>query len=348
LVVIWVLVGGRTSLMGAFAGTVIVQGLSFELGRAEGILTGQTPLVLGLLFVLFALLLPGGLVPGAISLWHRAEQRRVRSSPTQLPPAGADIAPGGGEQSAAEKPSSGVSRLEVRNLSKAFGGQNALDEINLEFAGPGLYCIIGPNGAGKSTLFNLLLGRYPHTNGWILLDGRDITRMPLHKRAHSIGVKLQHPTGFPGLSVHENTWLAAYSRYRDAELANRRTGEMLAQVCLSARARDVAGDLSHGEQQWLELAITLARNPPIILLDEPTAGMTTGEALELAPVIQQLADRHIVIVVEHDMTFVDRLKSVVIVLHRGKVFAQGTIEELRTNGAVLDIYLGRSKHVGDS
>jgi branched-chain amino acid transport system permease protein len=348
LVVIWVLVGGRMSLLGAFVGTLIVEGLSFNLGRAGGILIGQTPLVLGIVFVLFVLLLPGGLIPGGASLWRWGEQRLVRAKSQPTPPAVVDAAPAVHEGSAIDEQLSGGTRLEVRDLSKAFGGQNALDEISLEFVGPGLYCIIGPNGAGKSTLFNLLLGRYPPTNGRILLDGRDITRMPLHRRAHTIGVKLQHPTVFLGLTVHENIWLAAYARGRDAELAHRRTLGLLAHVRLSARASDLAGDLSHGERQWLELAISLAQNPPIILLDEPTAGMTRAETLELVPVVQQLANRHIVIVVEHDMTFVDRLKAFVIVLHRGRVFARGAIEELRKSEAVLDIYLGRSKHVADS
>jgi branched-chain amino acid transport system permease protein len=350
LVVIWVLVGGRMSLLGAFAGTLIVQALSFNLGGAGGILRGQTPLVLGIVFVLFVLLLPGGLIPCAMSLWRWGKQHLVPVAPqsTQVPAAHVDPASALGEASLGDKPLSDQNRLEVRDLSKTFGGQNAVNEISLEFVGPGLYCIIGPNGAGKSTLFNLLLGRYPPTNGRILLDGRDITRMPLHRRAHMIGVKLQHPTVFPGLAVRENTWLAAYAQCRDTELADRQARGLLARVRLSARAGDLAGDLSHGEQQWLELAIALAQNQPIILLDEPTAGMTRGETLQIVPVVQQLADRHIVIVVEHDMTFVDRLKSLVIVLHQGKVFAQGAINELRENEAVIDIYLGRSKHVGDS
>jgi branched-chain amino acid transport system permease protein len=350
LVVIWVLVGGRMSLLGAFAGTLIVQALSFNLGGAGGILSGQTPLVLGIVFVLFVLLLPGGLIPSATSLWRWGKQHLVRVEPqsTQGPAAHVDAAPAVREDFVGDKLLSDHSRLEVRDLSKAFGGQNAVNEISLEFVGPGLFCIIGPNGAGKSTLFNLLLGRYSPTNGRILLDGRDITRMPLHKRARMIGVKLEHPTVFPGLTVHENTWLAAYAKCRDTEIADRQARGLLARVRLSARAGDLAGDLSHGEQQWLELAIALAQNPPIILLDEPTAGMTRGESLQVVPVVQQLADRHIVIVVEHDMTFVDRLKTPVVVFHQGKVFAQGTINELRENEAVIDIYLGRRQHVGDS
>lgn len=351
LVVIWVLVGGRMSLLGAFAGTLIVQALSFNLGRAGGILSGQTPLVLGIVFVLFVLVLPGGVIPSAISLWRWGKQRLVRVQPRsmQIPAAHVDVAPAIGEDadSVGDRPLSDRIRLEVRDLSKAFGGQTAVNEISLEFVGPRLYCIIGPNGAGKSTLFNLLLGRYRPTNGRILLDGQDITRMPLYRRARMIGVKLQHPTVFPGLTVHENTWLAAYAQCRDTEFADRQACGSLARVHLSARAGDLAGDLSHGEQQRVELAIPLAQNPPIILLDEPTAGMTRGETLQVVPVVQQLADRHIVIVVEHDMTFVDRLKALVIVLHQGKVFAEGAIHELRENEAVIDIYLGR-KRVGDS
>jgi branched-chain amino acid transport system permease protein len=350
LVVIWVLVGGRMSLLGAFAGTLIVQGLSFKLGGAGGILTGQTPLVLGIVFVLFVLLLPGGLVPAATSLWRWGERRLVgvESQSTQASRPHLDAPTAVREDSVADEPLSGLRRLAVCGLSKAFGGQNAVNAVSLEFAGPGLYCIIGPNGAGKSTLFNLLLGRYRPTSGRILLDGRDITRMPLYRRAHMIGVKLQHPIVFPGLTVHENTWLAAYAKCRDTERADRRSRELLGQVRLSARAGDLAGELSHGEQQWLELALALVQNPPIILLDEPTAGMTRAETLQLVPVVQQLADRHIVIVVEHDMVFVERLQALVIVLDQGKVFAQGAIEELRKNEAVVDIYLGRRKHVGDS
>jgi branched-chain amino acid transport system permease protein len=350
LVVIWVLVGGRTSLAGAFAGTLVVQALSFKLGGAGGILTGQTPLVLGIVFVGFVLLLPGGLVPSAVSLWRWGQRRLVLIKPESMQPPAArlDAVPTVDKDPIGDESSPARSQLEVRALSKSFGGHNAVHEISLEFLGPGLYCIIGPNGAGKSTFFNLLLGRCPPTDGRILLNGQDITGAPLHRRAHMIGVKLQLPTVFPGLSVHENIWLAAYARCRDAGLAHRQARGLLARVRLLTRAGDLAGDLSHGEQQWLELAIALAQNPPIILLDEPTAGMTRGETLQIVPVIQQLADRHMVIVVEHDMAFVDRLNALVLVLHQGKVFAQGSIEDVRRNEAVVDIYLGRRKHVGDS
>jgi branched-chain amino acid transport system permease protein len=350
LVLIWVLVGGRTSLLGAFAGTFIVQALSFNLGTAGGLLAGQTPLVLGIVLVLFVLLLPGGLIPSGMSLWRWGKQRLVGTShaSTQAQ-AQVDAAAAVRERSIDVKALPDRSRLEVRELSKTFGGQNAVDGVSLEFAGPGLYCIIGPNGAGKSTLFNLLLGRYPATNGRILLDGRDITSMPLYKRAHAIGAKLQHPTVFSGLTAHENAWLAVYAKCRNAELASHQASGLLERVGLSARTGHLAGDLSHGEQSWLELAVALAQDSPIILLDEPTDGLTRAEALQVVPMVQQLADRHIMIVVEHDMTFVDRLKeTLVIVLHEGKVFAKGAMNELRKNDAVIDIYLGRSRHVGDS
>ena len=348
LVVIWVLVGGRTSLLGAFAGTLIVQALSFNLGGAEGILSGQTPLILGAVFVVFVLLLPGGLVPSAVSLWQRAHRRRVFKPPpydvatrhANQPPVfrdndAADVAPVRRE-------------LEVSNLSKTFGGQSAIDQISLKFPGPALYCIIGPNGAGKSTLFNLLVGRYPPTHGRIDFDGQDVTQMPPHRRAKMVGVKLQQPAVFPGLTVHENAWLAAYARCRDTTRAERRAQGLLERVHLSARGADLAADLSHGEQHWLELAIALAQDPPAILLDEPTAGMTSAERLIVVAMVQELADRHIVIVVEHDMAFVESLQAPLIVLHQGKVLAQGTIGELRGSEAVIDIYLGRGRHAGSS
>jgi branched-chain amino acid transport system permease protein len=338
------------SLLGSFAGTLIVQAMSFNLGGAGGPLTGQAPLVLGIVLVLFVLLLPGGLVPSTISVWRWGQQRLVRVEPrsTRAQADHVDAATAICRKTVGGESLPDRSRLEVRNLTKAFGGQIAVDGIGLEFAGPGLYCLIGPNGAGKSTFFNLLLGRHFPTDGQILLDGRDITRMPLYRRARMMGVKLQHPSVFPRLAVHENIWLAAYAACRDTELADRRALELLPRVGLSARTGDLAADLSHGEQQWLELAVALAQDPPIILLDEPTAGMTRAETLQIVPVIQRLADRHMVIVVEHDMPFVDRLKALVIVLHQGKVFAKGTINQLRENEAVTEIYLGRRKHVGDS
>jgi branched-chain amino acid transport system permease protein len=202
---------------------------------------------------------------------------------------------------------------------------------------------VGPNGAGKSTFFNLLVGRYAPTSGRILADGQDLGRIPLYRRAGIVGVKLQQPSVFPGLTVRENAWLAAYARSRDVVRADQDAHGLLDRLRLSGRANDLAGDLSHGEQQWLELSMVLARNPPIILLDEPTAGMTRGETLQVVPVVRQLAQLHIVIVVEHDMTFVEELKAPVVLLHQGKVFAEGSIEELRANEAVLDIYLGRSQ-----
>jgi branched-chain amino acid transport system permease protein len=347
LVVIWVLVGGRESFVGAFLGTIIVQALSFNLGGASGVLSGQAPLVLGTVLVLLVLLLPGGLVPNAASWWQWARQRLVRAGPDSTQAVHVDAPPPGRADSIGAGLRSDRHRLEIHNLSKVFGGQNAVNEINLEFMGPGLYCIIGPNGAGKSTLFNLLLGRYPPTSGRILLDGRDITRMPLCRRAVMIGAKLQHPTVFSRLTVYGNAWLPAYAGCRDTELADRRAREVLARVRLSARAGDLAGELAHGEQQWLELAITLAQDPPIVLLDEPTAGMTRGETLQVAPLVEQLGDRHTVIVIEHDMTFVDQLKAPIIVLHQGRVFAEGRISELRDDEEVIDLYLGRRKHVGD-
>jgi branched-chain amino acid transport system permease protein len=345
LVVIWVLVGGRTSLFGAFVGVILVQALANTFGGTGGVLSGQTPLLLGAIFILFVLLLPGGLVPSATLLWRRVAERRPRESSaagssSKRVPSRAEQPIGDSGNAATDR--LGGSRLEVQDLSKVFGGVVAVDGVSVGLDGPGLYSIVGPNGAGKSTFFNLLVGRYAPTSGRILADGQDLGRIPLYRRAGIVGVKLQQPSVFPGLTVRENAWLAAYARSRDVVRADQDAHGLLDRLRLSGRANDLAGDLSHGEQQWLELSMVLARNPPIILLDEPTAGMTRGETLQVVPVVRQLAQLHIVIVVEHDMTFVEELKAPVVLLHQGKVFAEGSIEELRANEAVLDIYLGRS------
>lgn len=350
LVVIWVLVGGRVSLFGAFVGALLVQALSNYFGGAGGLLSGQTPLALGIVFVLFVLLLPGGLIPTSLSLAREGHWRlRQVFRPPEAVPAPAGAGPAMAYGASNDPGRNGVTRLETRELAKAFGGLQAVDGVSLHFDGPRLYSLIGPNGAGKSTFFNLLTGRYPPTRGQIVVNGQDISHWPAHKRARTIiGVKLQQPSVFRGLTVQENVWLAAYARYRNPRRAEEEATQLLERVALSARARDLAGDLSHGEQQWLEIAMVLALEPPIILLDEPTAGMTRGETLQIVPVVQQLAQRHTVIVVEHDMTFVDRLGAPVIVLHQGKVLAEGQMNELRRNESVLDIYLGRGSHAGGS
>jgi len=236
--------------------------------------------------------------------------------------------------------------LVAGDLKKSFGGVRALDGVSIEFPALGIHCLIGPNGAGKSTFFNLLVGRFRPTAGRIFLGGEDITRLPPYRRARrGIGMKLQVPSLYPGLPVRENVWLACYAASRDVREADWRADDMLAWVGLAHRAGELAGSLSHGEQQWLEIGMTLAASPRIILLDEPSAGMTREETHRTVEIVRRLAETASVVVVEHDMEFVRHMGAPITVFHQGRVFAQGTLEELRRDTRVLDVYLGRDRRV---
>ena len=332
LVAIWVLVGGRRSLVGAFAGVVLIQALTTELGGSGGT---ATPLVLGGILIAIVLFLPEGLIPTARDLLTRA-------IPALRPVAPATPEPRGSAPRADAANGSPGARLEVVDLRRTFGGLVALDGVSASFGAKGVHCLIGPNGAGKSTLFNLLIGRHRPTSGEAVLDGKSVTRWRPDRRARGgIGIKLQVPSLFTDLSAFENVWLAAYGRARDTGAATQQAVDTLNELGLSDRAHDPAGQLSHGDQQWLEIGMVMAQGPRLILLDEPTAGMTREETVRTARLVSRLGEGASVIVVEHDMHFVRELDAPVTLLHEGKVFAEGSIEQLRQDPRILDIYLGR-------
>jgi branched-chain amino acid transport system permease protein len=337
LVAIWVMVGGRRSLIGAFAGTILIQALTTELGGSGGT---ATPLVLGAILIGIVLFLPEGLIPtgrAAATRWIPA----LRPSPPPLPE------PRSAQHALASSNGRPGARLEVVDLRRSFGGLVALDGVSVSFKPKGVHCLIGPNGAGKSTLFNLLVGRFSPNSGEAFLDGTSLTRWRPDQRArHGIGIKLQVPSLFTELSVLENVWLAAYRRVRDPHEATRSAVDTLAWLDLRPRARDPAGQLAHGEQQWLEIAMVLAQGPRVILLDEPTAGMTREETRRTVGLVTELGEHASVVVVEHDMHFVRELDAPVTLLHEGRVFANGRIEELRQDQRILDIYLGRGASEG--
>jgi branched-chain amino acid transport system permease protein len=206
-----------------------------------------------------------------------------------------------------------------------------------------VHCLIGPNGAGKSTCFNLLTGRYRPTKGEVRLGPTDITRLRPDQRARlGLGIKLQVPSFYAPLTAFENVWLAAYARLADGRASDRRAWAVLAGLGLSAKAGLTAGSLSHGEHQWLEIGMVVAGEPVVILLDEPTAGMSREETLRTVELVRALATDATVVVVEHDMEFVRVLDAPVTMFHEGRVFARGGIDELRADDRVLDIYLGRT------
>ncbi len=343
-VIVWVMFGGRTSMAGAFVGAAVVNGVSdladrLEIGGGTPFF-GQTPLILGALLIATVFLLPGGLLPTVAAV----VSGRARGRGTPLGEEGEEdqAAPVESLPTALRPHTGAGDSLELVAMRKAFGGLVVIDGVDLSFSGPGVHCLLGPNGAGKSTLFALVAGKYRPSAGNVLLNGAKITKLSVHQRAQrGLGFKTQVPSVFRELTVGENLWLAAHASARKET-----TSEDLAEVALrwsglSVRRKELAGDLPHGQQQWLEIAMVLSGRPRLVLLDEPTAGMTAEETRRMSEVIGQLGRDARVLVVEHDMDFVRQLNPETTVLHQGRLFAKGTLATLRQDERVLDVYLGR-------
>lgn len=349
LVVIWVLVGGRGTLYGPFIGVILVQALSTNLASTTGFVSENGPLLLGALLILIVLVLPGGLLPVTVNAVRRvAASRRGAGGP-----AGADVddeddvTPRTTSVPEELRPSRETSsgQLNTIGAGRSFGAVHAVKEVSLSFTGPGIYSLIGPNGAGKSTYFSLLTGRNSPTRGDIVLDDRSIRRLAPSKRARlGIGVKMQKPSVFPGLSPRENLWLAGYAQGGGATRADDLVGIVSSILPPDVLRDTTAGALSHGEMQWLDIGMVLAGTPRFVLLDEPAAGMTRAETASMVPLLRSLAEHVCVLVVEHDMDFVASLQGEVVVLHEGSVFTRGSIDDVRRNQRVMDIYLGRGTY----
>ena len=233
--------------------------------------------------------------------------------------------------------------LETRGLVKEFGVLRAVDGVDFVLRRGELRCLIGPNGAGKSTFFHLLAGTLKPTAGSIRFKGLDLTRLhPFQIARAGIGIKFQVPRVFDQLTVAENLWLSANFRHG-------RTGvgpvveRVLQEIRFADRRGTLAAHLAHGDRQWVEIGMVLAADPELILLDEPTAGMTRVEARRTADLVREINRRASVIVVEHDMNFVRHLAAGVTVLHRGAILAEGSMDEIRDNDVVRDIYLGKRR-----
>ncbi len=235
--------------------------------------------------------------------------------------------------------------LETRGLEKRFGGFKAVDDLSLTVDEGELHCLIGPNGAGKSTFFKLILGRYRPTGGSVWFKGRDLGRLIAAERIRrGISVKMQVPGVFPELPVEQNLIIALQSHFSREELPHE-VERLLAFAELTADARKLAGNLSHGQMQWLELAMAVGVHPTLLLLDEPTAGMSPEETHKTGEMVMALnREGMTVLVVEHDMAFVRQIAKKVSVLHVGKLFAQGDIATISDSEAVQEIYLGKGQH----
>jgi len=241
--------------------------------------------------------------------------------------------------------------LSLKAVTVDFDGFKALDSLELSLPSGSLTAVIGPNGAGKSTLCDAVIGRVRPTAGQVLFHGEEISRLPEHTIvARGICRKFQTPGVLVGLSVFDNLaiacgdrrWWRAFGLKPDAQ-TTAKVDETLVLIGLQDRRDVLAGELSHGEKQWLEIGMVVATGCELLLLDEPTAGMGAAETRRTAEIIRRLVGARTVLVIDHDIDFVEQLGGHVVVMHQGAVFMQGTLAEVRSNQDVESIYLGRPR-----
>jgi branched-chain amino acid transport system ATP-binding protein len=242
--------------------------------------------------------------------------------------------------------------LETKDLAKSFGALIAVNGVSLAVEAGRLHSIIGPNGAGKTTLFNLLTGTFPPTSGKILLDGKDITGTPAHRIAHlGLARSFQRTNLFPAFSLLDNVWVAAFAcsaswrglMWRPAgrypELAER-AAQALRDVGLEEKRDQLAREISHGEQRQLELAIALAAQPRVLLLDEPAAGLSPEETRRMVALLSRLKSRYTIVLIEHKMDIIMSVSDRISVMHFGALIAEGAPAEIQRNAEVRKAYLG--------
>lgn len=240
--------------------------------------------------------------------------------------------------------------LEAVEISKRFGALRALDGANITVEQGQIHGLIGPNGSGKTTLLKCIAGAEQPSGGRVRFGGEDITFALPHVRARAgLSIKFQITSVLPGLNVFDNVLLALQARDTLWDLALSRTRRrlvdravgLLADFRLTSRADAVAGTLSHGEQQWLEIAMALASEPRLLLLDEPTAGMSLEERRLTGNLLRPLADRCAIVIVEHDLDFIRDICDVLTVLDQGRVLETGTPTEIQASEKVKEVYLTR-------
>jgi len=236
--------------------------------------------------------------------------------------------------------------LEANAVAMRFGGVNAVDGVSIKLVRNELRCLIGPNGAGKSTFFKCLSGQLVPTEGEIFLNGTATTGWSVHEVARlGVSIKTQVPSLMNALTVHENIWLAARAvRSRSRAEVGDVVTDLLDQLGITGHAWTPAGALAHGQRQIVELGVVLASDPWLVLLDEPAGGLTGDEVDRMATLVIALAERATVVVVEHDMHFVQAIAQTVTAFHRGRVLAQGLASDVLADERVRDVYLG--KHHG--
>ncbi|PZQ16072.1 MAG: ABC transporter ATP-binding protein [Ancylobacter novellus] len=231
--------------------------------------------------------------------------------------------------------------LEVRDVHKVYGGVRALNGLSLSVAEGEIHCVVGPNGAGKSTFFKTLIGVERPTTGRVFYKGRDVTRLPAFRRARlGLSVKFQNISAFGELTALQNLFVPLRRHHAKADIPAR-AAAILGRVGLAGVEDIQVRHLSHGQQQWLSIALSIAAEPDLLLLDEPAAGLSADETARTAELIRELNRSGMtVVVIEHDMGFIRSLRARTSVLHYGRLFAQGAFDEIAANEDVRSIYLG--------
>ncbi len=335
-VVLWTLVGGRGTIIGPVVGSLAI---NFASATLADVWLQYWTLATGAIFVAAVTLVPEGLVPSLLRMAGRPARRSRDPRLVATPPASAD----------------GSAVFEATAVDKSYGLFKVLDGVTLTMDEPELRCLIGPNGAGKSTLLDILCGQQDYQNGSITMLDRDCIGLKAWEFArHGVSRKFQSPQVIDSLSVAENIAVAAWganpspwrlsvtsweARVPQASL------RILERTGLDTRLDSGAGGLSHGDKQWLEIAMAMAGNCRVLLLDEPTAGMTASESLAAAELLREVHTdyRLPVLIVEHDMAFIRAVADRVTVLARGSLLADGTVAEVESAPEVAAVYGG----VGD-
>ncbi|OPC80566.1 hypothetical protein B4N89_06000 [Embleya scabrispora] len=365
LVLLAVVIGGGASLVGAMIGAALIV---FTRDWLSGPWPGHGPLLLGLLFLIAVYTLPGGLagvVAGGPRAAWRSLAKVIRSDgksteadePTASEPTASEPA---GKPDLAKRAASGASGagaadalLTITGLTRRYGALAAVDGLDLTVRRGARHALLGPNGAGKSTVLAMIAGANPVTSGTIVFDGCDITDLaPARRSRLGIARAFQQPAVVPSLSVLDNVTLAAWRHARRGGIAWRPgryralAGEAaihLETVGLTARADEIAGELSHGSRRLLDIAMALAGHPKLLLLDEPAAGLTDTDIELLADVLKALPAEVTMVLVEHNFALVREVTDTVTVLASGQLLATGTPDEIAEDRAVRDTYLGASE-----
>ena len=343
MALIMVILGGAGTLLGPALGSAAIVLL-------ENVISASTErwlTVLGLIYVVVTMFAPAGIMGWWLLTWGAPIRPPIppnaRSTPAKP---GRSSIPG-----QAPRSRYGASALKIDGLSHDFGGLRALDAVSFEVAEGERLVILGPNGAGKTTLFNLVTGLFPPTVGRIALFGRDVTRLAPHRRARlGLGRTFQITTLFPRLTVLESVLLAVQGADRARFTLHRplaafprlfARAERLLEEWLLAERRDVlTRQLSYGEQRQLELLLALAAEPRVLLLDEPTAGLSPAETASVAGMIRRFPRDVTILLIEHDMDVALELAERLIVFHNGRVVTAGPRDEIRKDARVAEIYLG--------